>query len=157
MIDWDYDASDVEERSFALIPEGKYRLRVASIEQRTSKNGNEYISYKFDVSGKNSKLFYNLTFLKDNKQMTNQKINDMCKSFGLTPSINSLITCVGAVGAGMVRHKDERAEVWYFLDPEQQEKLDPWQEPSNSMTGSNTTIPGGFTPTDGIGDDDVPF
>ena len=154
-INWDFDASDVEERHFTLVPEGKHRTRVASREARVSQNGNEYIAYKFDVSGQNSKIFYNLTFLKNNKQMTNQKINDFCKSFGLPPSMESLMNCVGSVGGVQVRHKDEKAEVHYFLNKEQQEKLDPWVEPSNSSTGGNAVPPTGmFEVSD---DDDLPF
>ena len=41
MINWNFDESQVEERSFEVVPVGKHRVRVESAEECTSSKGNE--------------------------------------------------------------------------------------------------------------------
>ena len=161
-INWDFDASDYEEHNFEPVPVGIHRIRVAKVEEKVSSNNNDMYAFTLDVSGYNSKLFYNLVFLKDNPKKTNQNICDACDSFGITRGLQTLLNSTGKTGACKVKHKEykgeKQAELHYFVDKGRQETLPPWQESSNSSNASpavqGTIVPGNMFELD---DSDVPF
>ena len=134
-ISFSYNASEYEERSFQTIPEGDHRIRVNEVTEQMSQTGKQMLKFVFDVSGYSSKLFYYLVFDPNNSKMTNQKVGEIFKSFGITnPDINAYPKYVGRVGAARVRHRmyqgEPRAEVWYFIAQSKQNTLPAWKEPA---------------------------
>ena len=152
MINFQYNASEYEEKSFQLIPEGDHRIRIAEVVEQTSSSGKQMLKFTFDVSGYSSKLFYYLVFDPSNSKMTNQKIGDLYKCFDITnPNINMYPQYVGRVGACRVKHEDyngeKTARVWYLLNKQAQAKLPAWKEPANS--GSSDVNNGVYQPNQG--------
>lgn len=143
-INWNFNANDYEEKTFTPIPVGDHRVRIASAEEQTSQSGNQMIKLVLDVSGYNSTIWYYLVFMPDNQKMTNQKIGDLCNSFGITPGDFNLSNWIGKIGGARVKHDTYNGEVSpkvnYFISKEKQEKLPAWVEPSNKaeLTGQTT-------------------
>jgi hypothetical protein len=53
-INWTFDNSQYEEKTFKPIPVGEHRVRIASAEEQTSsKTGNQMIKLTLEVSGHN--------------------------------------------------------------------------------------------------------
>lgn len=133
MINWDFNANDVEE-SFPIIPTGDHRLRIASAEEKQSKKGLNMIELSLDVSGYPGRLYYYLVFMPDNTKMTNTNLSRLWDSFGIQSGNLNIASWVGKVGAGRVKHEpyngDMTAKVSYFLDRQKQEKLPAWVEKS---------------------------
>lgn len=155
-INWNFNANDYQEQSFAPIPVGDHRVRIRDAEECVSKNGNDMIKVTFDVSGHSSTLWFYLVFLPDNPQMVNQKLGQIFSSFGITPGDLNLENWKGKVGAASIKHEvfngETQAKIRYFLSKEKQASLPAWQEPAGkaSVTGG-----GDFAPV--VGDDDLPF
>lgn len=134
-INFQYNASEYEEKSFQLIPEGEHRVRISEVVEATSQTGKQMLKLTLDVSGYSSSLWYYLVFDPANSKMTNQKIGDLFASFGITnPNINAYQGWVGKIGACRVKHEDykgdKQAYVWYFTNKKSQEKLPAWKEPA---------------------------
>ena len=160
MVQWSFDESQYKEGGdFPLLPIGDYRLRIAEVEEKTSKNGNDMFEIKLDVSGQECKLFYNLVFLPGNAQMTNQRIGEICDSFGIPKGDPNLIKTVGIgkVGGARIKHEDyngeKRAKVHYFLTGPRKDNLPAWIEPEG--TGAPTPVAVG-QPVN-IPMDEIPF
>lgn len=139
---WNYQR---EETSFAPLPEGKYRIRIRSVEKAMSSKGNDMLVFQFDVSGSNKVLFYYLVFLNDKPEITNGKLTQFFDSFkDIKDGDFNIMNWVGKVGACMVKHEDYQGEprerVSYFIKADKQDSLPPWQEGSQDMGGA------GFTP-----------
>ena len=151
MINFQYNASEYEEKSFQLIPEGDHRIRIAEVVEQTSNSGKQMLKFTFDVSGYSSKLFYYLVFDPSNSKMTNQKIGDLYKCFDITnPNINMYPQYVGRVGACRVKHEDyngeKQARVWYLLNKQAQAKLPAWKEPAGGVSTAENPV---YQPTQG--------
>ena len=134
MINFQYNPSEYEEKSFQVIPEGDHRVRIAEAVEQTSSTGKQMIKFTLDVSGYSSSLWYYLVFDPSNSKMTNQKIGDFFKSFDITnPNLNEYPRYIGRVGACRVKHEEYNGEkspkVWYFLNKTAQAKLPAWKEP----------------------------
>lgn len=155
-IQWNFNADDYQEQSFAPIPVGDHRVRIRDAEEKTSKNGNDMIVLTLDVSGYSSTLWYYLVFLPDNPQMVNQRLGAIFNSFGITPGDLNVEHWKGKVGAASVKHEvyngEAQAKIRYFLTKEKQESLPAWSEPAGkaSVTGG-----GNFTPA--VDEGDLPF
>lgn len=155
-INWNFNADDYKENSFAPIPVGDHRVRIRDAEETTSRNGNDMIKMTLDVSGYSSTLWFYIVFMPDNPQMVNQKLGQVFSSFGITPGDLNLENWKGKVGAARIKHRqyngETQADVSYFLSKEKQEQLPAWQEPAGkaSVTG------GGFTDLS-VDEGDLPF
>lgn len=154
-IQWQFSSEDYEEKSFQTIPVGDYRVRIAEVEEKVSVNNNQMIVLTLEVSGYNSKIWHNLTFLPDNVKLTNQKLGELWNSFGIPQGNFNLQSWVGKVGAAKVKHEEyngnTKSKIAYFINKDRQDKLPAWQEPNKSNSGSGfEEIP---TPTDA----DLPF
>jgi hypothetical protein len=153
--DFTFNPNEYEEKgSFEILPEGNYRVRVAEVIEKVFKSGKEGFELTLDVSGKNSKLWYYIVLDPDNRKITNQKLGDFFKSFGITDyDLNHFNGWVGKVGGAKVKHEQYNgnvsAKVHYFLNKEAQNKLPAWSEPSGSQPKND-----GFTP---IQTSDVPW
>lgn len=143
-MDWSYKR---EEGSFAIIPEGDYRIRVRSAEKVLSKKGREMLALQFDVSGKNQILYHYITFLQDKPEITNRQLTSFFDSFkDIQDGDFDMSHWVGKVGACHVKHEESdynggsvQARIHYFIRANKQDSLQPWQEPQGSLSG------GGFT------------
>ncbi len=141
-INWNFNSEDYEEQSFKPIPAGDHRVRIASAEEKMSINNNQMIVLTLDVSGYNSKIWHNVTLLLNNQKFTNQKLGELWNSFGIPQGDFNLNNWKGKVGAAKVKHEDYNGEptakIAYFINKDKQNKLPPWDEPSNkAMTGSD--------------------
>lgn len=139
---WEYKRE--ESKKFDLLPVGDYRIRIESAEKAVSKNGNDMLTFKFEVSGHNNKIFHNITFLKDNVSFTNQKLTEFFDSFKDIPEGEfDTSKWIGKVGACRVKHEEYNgnvnAKVNYFIRADKQDKLPAWVEPENATKGQ---IPG---------------
>ena len=153
MVNWNFNASDYEEQSFKPIPVGDHRVRIASAEEQTSNSGRQMIKLVLDVSGYNSTIWHFIVFMPENQKLTNQKLGEIFKSFGIPQGNFNLQQWVGKVGAAKVKHEEyndnTNPKIAYFINKDRQDKLPAWKEPSSTSTTSD------FTPVDDPGD--LPF
>ena len=140
-MNWNYDATDYNENSYVVIPEGIHRARISKAEEKTYNSGREGVAITFDISGYSGKVFYNLVFMAEDKAQTNQKLGSLFNSFGITPSMN-LSTWIGKVGAISVKHEEyqgeKQARFHYCVNRNKQENLPAWKEP---LSGNSTPTP----------------
>lgn len=164
--DWNYDAKDYSESNFELIPVGDHRVRIKNVEEKESKSGNDMFVLTLEVSGYSGTLWFYLVFMPDNKQLTNQRIGEICESFGIEkPSPQAIMNAVGKVGAARIKHEsynnEQQARISYFRTRKQAEKLPPWKETDMVSTDASTPfdtgdlpLPNEFQPMD---DAELPF
>lgn len=149
---WDYKR---EERKFDEIPVGEHRVRIASAEKATSKNGNEMLTLKLDVSGYSAKIWHHVVFLPDNPQITNRNLTAIFDSFGIADGDFNLKNWEGKVGGCMTKEDDYGIKVRYFLSKKKQEQLPAWQDaPGGNGSNGGSAAPAQLTPVD---DEDLPF
>ena len=155
-IQWNFNADDYQEQSFAPIPVGDHRVRIRDAEECTSRNGNDMIKLTLDVSGHNSTLWFYLVFMPDNPQMVNQKLGQIFSSFGIAPGDLNLEHWKGQVGACRVKHEkyngEDQAKVSYFLGKDKQEQLPPWSDPVG-----RASVTGGGAVNVEVSEDELPF
>lgn len=160
MINWNFDESQVEERSFEVVPVGKHRVRIESAEECTSSKGNDMIKVVMQVSGMAAKLFHYIVFMPDNTQLTNTKLAEFWDSFGIPKGNLSTGSWVGKIGACKVKHEEYNGEpsakVSYFLHKKDQDALPAWQEPKGiaSVSGAPNVSADDFVDAD---DGENPF
>lgn len=134
---WDYQR---EEQHFEPLPEGRYRIRVRSVEKAMSSKGNDMLVFQFDVSGSNKVLYYYLVFMADRPEITNGKLTQFFDSFkDIEDGDFNTANWVGKVGACMIKHEDyqgeKRERVSYFIKADKQGDLPPWKEGGTKGTG----------------------
>lgn len=158
---WSYERTE-SDRNYTLIPEGKHRIRIASADKAVSKNGNDMLTLKFDVSGYSSYIFHHIVFLDDRPEITNRMLTQFFDSFKDIPEGDfNMANWVGKVGAAKIKHEEyngnTNAKIHWFVKANKQDELPPWQEPDreSSTTGSGDGETGFVTVT--ATDDDVPF
>ncbi len=160
MVNWNFNAADYEESSFAPIPAGDHRVRIAKVEEKTSRTGNAMLEIVLDVSGYNSSLWYYLVFMNDNPKMTNQKLGQIFDSFGIQPGNMNTASWVGKVGGARIKHElyngENTAKVNYFLSREKVDKLPAWQETAGKASVMGAGVTAGANMTD-IDPDELPF
>ena len=130
MANWTFDANQYEEQDFSIIPAGDHRVRIADVEEKVSKSGNEMYEITFEVSGHNSKLWFYLVLDQSDPKKTNQRIKDFFDSFGIVDhSMGSGRQWIGKVGAVRVKHEEYNgnmsAKVAFAINRKNQEKLPP--------------------------------
>lgn len=140
-----------EETSFEAIPEGKHRCRIKEVEKATSKNGNDMLIVKLEVSGQTSLLFHYITFMNEHPEITNRMLTQLFDSFEIEEGNFQIATWVGKAGGVMVKHdEDGRARVHYFLSKKATQELPEWKNADNGV-GS------GFADATPISDEELPF
>lgn len=145
-MDWKFER---QETQFEQIPAGEYRCRIKEVEKAISKNGNDMLIVKLEVSGQKSLLFHYITFMNDHPEITNRMLTQVFDSFGIEDGNFNITTWAGKAGGVMIKHDDDdKAKVSYFLSKKRQESLPAWQD-----TGAGS----GATDMTPIGDDDLPF
>ncbi len=137
-INWNYNPADYNPEDYAPLAAGDYRVRIDEVIPKTSKSGNEMFELTLAVSGKNSKLWYYIVLMPDNRERTNQNLGKFFEAFRITNfDLNQYHTWLGKIGGVRVKHEEYNGEisakVQYLLKPEKTDKLPPWVEPSNGM------------------------
>lgn len=157
---WNYQRE--ESTGFKPIPEGDHRIRIKSAEKTTSKrSGNPMLKLEFEVSGYNSKIFHNIVFLADRREITNRNLTQFFDSFKDIPEGDfNTANWIGKVGAAKVKHEEyngnTNAKIQWFIHKDKQGGLPAWKEPEN---GSNATMGAGVPDVNVPGDvsEEVPF
>lgn len=157
---WSYERTE-SEKSYTLIPEGKHRIRIASADKAVSKNGNDMLTLKFDVSGYSSYIFHHIVFLDDRPEITNRMLTQFFDSFKDIPEGDfNMANWVGKVGAAKIKHEEyngnTNAKIHWFVKADKQDDLPPWKEPERE----SSTTDSGDSETDFAtvtASDDVPF
>ena len=148
-----------EEQKFEVLPEGSYRIRIASADKAISKAGNDMLTLKFEVSGSNAFLFHYITFMEDKPEVTNRMLTQFFDSFKDIPEGDfNMSNWIGKVGACVVKHQEyngnQTARLSYFIHKDKQGNLPPWKEPSGkkSMGAPVPVDEDGFAkiPDDGV-------
>ena len=137
------------EQKFDEIPVGEHRIRIANAEKAISKNGNDMLALKFDVSGYTSKLYHYIVFLPENPEITNRNLTQLFDSFGIEDDNFNLASWIGKVGGCMTKEDDYGTKIRYFLSKKKQESLPPWKD----CEGVALQAPEVVAPDD----DDLPF
>ena len=153
MANWTFDANQYEEQDFSIIPAGDHRVRIADVEEKVSKSGNEMYEITFEVSGHNSKLWFYLVLDQSDPKKTNQRIGDFFNSFGITThALGTGKQWIGKVGAVRVKHEEYNgnmsAKVAFVLNRKNQEKL-----PPANFSGTATAP----TPMATVNEEELPF
>ena len=143
-ISWNYDPSQYEEKSFAIIPVGDYRARISDVVVKKFNSGNDGYEITLDINGYNSKMWFYLVLDASNPAQTNQRIGDFFNSFGITtPAMGTGKQWIGSVGAVRVKHEqyngENRAKVAYCIARNRQDKLAPWQNTGSASAQAPTT------------------
>ena len=153
MINWNFNTADYEETSFKPVPAGDHRVRIADVQEQTSKSGNQMLKLTLEVSGYNSTIWHYIVFMPDNAKITNQKLGELWNSFGISQGNFDTATWLGKVGAAKIKHEDYEGQpqpkIAYFINKDRQEKLPAWSEP----TGRASCIGNGVD----IAVDDLPW
>lgn len=137
------------EQKFDEIPVGEHRIRIANAEKAISKNGNDMLALKFDVSGYTSKLYHYIVFLPENPEITNRNLTQLFDSFGIEDDNFNLASWIGKVGGCMTKEDEYGTKIRYFLSKKKQESLPPWKD----VEGIALQAPEVVAPDD----DDLPF
>lgn len=155
---WVFDPSEYEEKSFAIIPVGNYRARIADVNFKTFNSGNQGYEITLDISGQNSKVWYYLILNANDKKATNQRIGAFFDSFDISEKkLGDGKSWVGKVGAVRIKHEehngDMSAKVHYVIGSSKQGGLPAWVEPKISAKAENAAPVSGFT----VDENDIPF
>lgn len=153
MANWTYDPSQYEEKNFEIIPVGDYRARIAEVEEKNFRSGNQGYEITLDINGYNSKMWFYLVLDASNPAQTNQRIGDFFNSFGITsPAMGTGKQWVGAVGAVRVKHElyegENRAKVAYCIARNRQDKLPAWKNMTSAAPQAAAAAPQVEIPTD---------
>ena len=156
-MNWNYQRE--ESTGFKPIPEGDHRIRIKSAERKESKTGKQMLSFEFEVSGYNSKIFHNIVFLPDRPEITNRNLTQFFDSFKDIPEGDFVLNnWIGKVGAATVKHEEyngnTNAKIAWFIHKDKQGGLPAWKEPEN---GSNATLGAPDVNVPGDVNDEVPF
>lgn len=132
---WDFQR---EEQTFEVLPEGDYRVRIASAEKAQSKAGNDMLVLQFDVSGHKQMLWHYIVFMKDRPEITNRMLTQFFDSFkDIKDGDFNIQNWVGKVGACRIKHEEYQgspsAKIKFFIKADRQSDLPPWQEPNDSF------------------------
>lgn len=96
------------------LPEGEYKVRIASCEVKTSQSNKQYINVRFDVpSEPMSEDIYHLLMLPSNEATEKQNIRrradirDFCLAFGVEPSRPAMNDFIGQEGWVLLAEEDD--------------------------------------------------
>ncbi len=146
MANWNFDPSQYQEKEFALIPVGDYRVRIADVVEKTFNSGNAGYEITLEVNGFNSKVWFYLVLDSSNPAQTNQRIGDFFNCFGITNvAMGSGKQWIGSVGAVRIKHDEYNgnttAKVAYCINRSRQDKLPAWKNTASATAAQPT----GFT------------
>ena len=140
MTDWKYNPENYNPNGFELIPEGNYRVRIDTAENKVSRSGKDMIKLTLSVSGYDAKVWYYLVFDSNSdkmRQMTDQRLGSIYDSFGISSGSTEVYDWEGRPGGAHIRHRPDqdgnmRAEISYFLTRSKVDVLPAWREGSKA-------------------------
>lgn len=143
MIDWKFNADEVEERSFEPLPIGDYRVRIEDVQEGEGKY--PYYKVTLMVNGDNRKLWYYLSFMDgDKSRITNSNLASIWDCFDIPVGELNPQKWLGKAGAVRVKHDnyngEPQAKVSYFIKRELQDKLPPWESTGDIWTDDDFTL-----------------
>ena len=141
-MNWNYDPSQYEEKTFSIIPMGDHRVRIFEVEETTFSSGNCGYKLTLDVSGHVGKLFHNLVLNANDPKATNQRIGEFFNCFGITDfTMGDGRSWIGKIGAVRVKHEEYNGKIQprvaYFINRSRQDKLPAWKEPYSDAAPSS--------------------
>lgn len=146
MLNWKYDPEDYSEDGYALIPEGRYRVKIDNAKERISRTGKEMVELTLKVNGYNSLVWFYLV-LDDTdaaaEKRTNDRLSSIFSSFQIPVGNLGIESWIGKTGGAKIRHRlDERnekmrAEVHYFLYRKDVETLPEWRGDTTTDSTDN--------------------
>lgn len=146
MANWNFDPSQYQEKEFALIPVGDYRVRIADVVEKTFSSGNAGYEMTLEVNGYNSKVWFYLVLDATNTAQTNQRIGEFFNCFGITnTAMGTGKQWIGSVGAVRIKHDEYNgntsAKVAYCIARNRQDKLPAWKnQPQQQSSGISTNV-----------------
>lgn len=154
---WSYKRE--ESQTFAPIPVGAYRVRIAEAEKMVSKSGKDMLKLKFDVSGQASYLYHYIVFLQDKPEITNRNLTNFFDSFKDIPEGDFVVAnWIGKTGAVQIKHEEYNgsmsAKVHYFISASKQAGLPAWVEPQRADKTASAHV--ADLPTDANGFVSIP-
>ena len=128
---WEYHREERETEN-ELVPEGRHRVRIKSADFAVSKNGNDMLCLRFDVSGYNTTLYHYIVFMPDKPQITNRNLTQFFDAFpGIPEGELDREKWIGKVGAAQIKHDDyngkKSAKINWFIPADKQADLPPWK------------------------------
>lgn len=129
-----------EEQEFEKIPVGEHRVRIAQVEKKQSKSGNDMIEIILDVSGYSSRIWHYITFLPDYPQITNRNLTQLFDSFGIADGDFNTANWIGKVGACKTKEDEYGAKVHYFIAKDKQDNLPPWKDAGTGGTAGKPAM-----------------
>lgn len=104
---------------------GDYRVSIVGVEETTSRtSGNPMLVVTVQPSGSTIKINHYIV----KNQYFNRNLTDLFDSFGIEEGNHELLSWIGAMGgAKLAEDENGYLKVRYFLSPEKQEKLPPWE------------------------------
>jgi hypothetical protein len=133
MIPWDYDATQYSKGgAFSIAPEGEHQVKIVDVDYKTTSTNKDMYVLKCKLVNSPGSVFYNLVFLPDKPEVTNQNLGAIYDSFGIREGEMDANKWINKIGAVMVEHESysdrkglekERAIVKYFLTQERQVEL----------------------------------
>lgn len=132
-MEWRFDPSAYQEKSFEIIPVGDHRVRITDVETRTFSSGNKGFEITLEVNGYGSKLWFYLVLDESNRYQTNQRIGDFFNSFSImSHALGTGKQWIGHTGAVRVKHEEYNgktsAKVAYCISRKRQGELAPWKD-----------------------------
>lgn len=105
---------------------GDYLVTITGVEEKVSRNGNPMLVVTVRPNGSSVKIMHYLV----KNEYFNRNLTDLMDSFGIEEGNHDILTWIGAIGgAKLVEDEEGYLKVRYFLSPEKQEKLPPWEGP----------------------------
>lgn len=158
---WSYQREE-SNGDFSPIPVGDHRIRIKKAEKAVAKTGKDMLTFEFEVSGYNSKIFHNIVFLPDRPEITNRNLTQFYDSFKDIPEGDTNIASwVGKVGACRVKHEEyngnTNAKIHYFISADKQGNLPPWKEPDGSGGAPLQADDKGFLKVPEVAAGELPF
>ena len=112
MMKWNYDASSYDSNKYALIEEGKHRVRIKGAYPVSAKNGTDGLEIVLDVYGCDKKLKYYIWFNHDAPALTNQTLGEFYDSFSIPSCYHQeFLHWHGKLGAVYVVHDSYKGRV----------------------------------------------
>ncbi len=133
---WNYNAEDYKEMEFKPIAPGKYRVRIETVEETTSRTNKPMLKITLAVSGESSRIWYYLLLDSSTPQFiqwTNNKLGRIYDSFDIPAGSMNTSEWEGKVGGALIDNETDnngtlRARLKYFLKREEVLTLPFWNE-----------------------------
>lgn len=102
-----------------------YRFEIKSVEEKTSKSGNNMLVVKLAPNGFDLTLDH---YIVQNERW-DENMTRFCSAFGIEEEDTNPMTWPGAIGAARVKEDSFGFKIAFFISPKRAETLPPWVGP----------------------------